>query len=280
VAWSFEGTEGHTPAPAAETAGTQGGVSDDVVVAAFNDLPALRVILEAEPQRFAAVIVEPYQRAIPPRAGFLPGLREACDRAGTVLIFDEIVTGFRFGPGGAQQRYGVIPDLTTLGKALAGGVPLSALAGRADLMEHLNPASPASNRSYHCGTFNGNLLAVECAHATLDVLVEEGGSARLEEIGASAGEALQREFADAGVPVRVTCEGGLFQPFFTDRPVFTAADVRASDREASARFNALLLEAGVFKLQAKGYVSLAHDDACIDEFSSATRWALARLADL
>ena len=278
--WSFESTDGEPTLPRSESAGIQRGVADDVVVAPFNDLVAARGILDAEPDRFAAVIVEPYQRAIPPQAGFLAALREATDRTGAVLIFDEIVTGFRFAPGGAQERYGVIPDLTTLGKALAGGVPLSALVGRSELMEHLDPASPANNRSFHCGTFNGNLLAVECAHTTLDVLIEEGGVARLGELTEVAGEALRREFADAHVPVHVTSQGGIFQPFFTDRPVLTAADVRAADRPASARFHALLLEAGVYKIPAKGYVSLAHDDACMDDLASATRWALARLADL
>jgi glutamate-1-semialdehyde 2,1-aminomutase len=279
AAWSFQDTSSRPPEPAAESAGIQHGVAADIVVAAFNDAEGVAGILSREPERFAAVIVEPFQRALPPRPGFLEGLRAACDRTGTVLVFDEIVTGFRFGPGGAQERYGVTPDLATLGKALAGGVPLSALVGRRSLMRHLDPASPDLDRSFHCGTFNGNLLGVECAHTTLDVLVDEGGIGRLRELGSLAGEALGRAFHDAGVPVHVVAEGGVFQPYFTDRDVVTAADVRACDRERADAFHRLLLQAGIYKLPSKGYVSLAHDEGSIDELETAARWALAELSE-
>ncbi len=277
--WSFEHSAGSPPHPIAESAGIQPGTRDDIVVLPFNDAAAVEAVLVAEPARFAAVICEPFQRAIPPVPGFLERVREACTRAGTVLIFDEIVTGFRFAPGGAQELYGVVPDLTTLGKALAGGVPLAALAGRRDLMEHLDPRLAASDRSFQCGTFSGNLLGVECAHTALDVLIDEGGIASLREITAAAADALRGAFADAGEPVQITAETGVFQPFFTDRPIVNADDVRAADADQADAFHAFLLDAGVYKIPAKGYLSVVHDDAAVTELVDATRWALGRLSE-
>jgi glutamate-1-semialdehyde 2,1-aminomutase len=274
--WSFEHSAAHGESPVPESAGTQAGIEDDIVVVPFNDADALQRVLAAEPKRFAAVICEPFQRALPPTPGFLEAVRDACTEAGTVLIFDEIVTGFRFARGGAQERYGVVPDLTTLGKALAGGLPLAALAGRRDLMEHLAATWPAESRSFHCGTFNGYLLGVECAHETLDVLDELDGYRRLEELSELASEAVERAFADAGVPVVVLRAGGIFQPYITRTPIVNAAGIRGSDRALLAEYNAQLLRAGVFKLTAKGYMGLVHDESHIAELESASRWALKR----
>lgn len=277
--WSFEHSETHPPEGEPESAGIQAGVRDDVAVLPFNDAEAIADRLGAQPGRYAAVICEPLQRAIPPVPGFLEAVREACDRTGTVLIFDEVVTGFRLAPGGAQQRYGVIPDLTALGKALAGGVPLAALAGTRDLMEHLDPGSPPERRSYQCGTFNGYPLGVECAHTTIDILVDEGGIDRLEALGQAMGEVLRGAFADARIDATVVAVGGVFQPYFTKGPIRDAADVRASDLAASRAFHERLLEAGVYKIAAKGYVSLAHGDDQVEELRTATRWALRRLKE-
>ena len=258
--WSFEHSEPDAGRPVAESAGIQHGIAADLAVVPFNDPVAIGALLDAEPDRFAAVICEPLQRALPPEPGFLDAVRVACDRTGTVLIFDEVVTGFRLAPGGAQERYGVSADLTTLGKALAGGMPLAALAGRRDLMEHLATQSDAATRSYHCGTFNGYLAGVECAHATLDLLIEGGGIAELERITQATVEVLRPCFADAGEPVWFASAAGLFQPYFTDRPVRNAADVRASDLARLKRYTELLLQAEVYKLPNKGYVGLAHGD--------------------
>jgi glutamate-1-semialdehyde 2,1-aminomutase len=275
--WSFEHSEPDGTRPVPESAGVQAGIADDIVVLPFNDPAAIGELLDAEPDRFAAVICEPLQRALPPRPGFLEAVREACDRTGTVLVFDETVTGFRLAPGGAQKRYGVRADLTTLGKALAGGVPLAALAGRRDLMEHLSPHSEAARRTYHCGTFNGYLTGVECAHATLDLLIEGGGIDALERLTRETVEVLSRAFADAGEPVWIAAAGGLFQPYFSAAPVHDAAGVRASDLARLKRYTALLLEAGVYKLPNKGYVGLAHGADELARLDDATRWALARL---
>jgi glutamate-1-semialdehyde 2,1-aminomutase len=275
--WSFEHSEPDGTRPVPESAGVQTGIAGDIVVLPFNDAAAIGALLDAQPDRFAAVICEPLQRALPPEPGFLEAVRAACDRSGAVLIFDEVVTGFRLAPGGAQERYGVPADLTTLGKALAGGMPLAALAGRRDLMAHLAPQSDAATRSFHCGTFNGYLAGVECAHATLDVLLDQGGIARLEEITQETAEALRRSFRDAGCSVHVTAAGGLFQPYFSERPVRNAADVRASDLARLQRFHELLLDAGVYKLPNKGYVGLAHGQEELVQLTEATAWALSEL---
>lgn len=275
--WSFEHSELDGQRPVPESAGIQAGVADDVAVLPFNDSEAIGALLRAEPDRFAAVICEPLQRALPPEPGFLETVRAACDGTGTVLIFDEVVTGFRLAPGGAQERYGVAADLTTLGKALAGGMPLAALAGRRALMEHLDPRSDAATRSYHCGTFNGYLAGAECAHATLDELIDGGGLDVLEQITDEAVEALRRCFADAGEPVWIAAAPGLFQPYFSEGPVRDAAGVRASDLARLKRYTELLLEAGVYKLPNKGYLSLAHGADELAQLVEASTWALGRL---
>jgi glutamate-1-semialdehyde 2,1-aminomutase len=272
--WSFEHSPSDYPRPTSESAGTQSGVADDIRVLPFNDPDALGRLFAEEPDRFAAVICEPFQRALAPDPDFLRALRRECDSAGVVLVFDEVVTGFRFAPGGIQQKYGVVPDLATFGKALAGGLPMGALVGRRALMEHLAPGSPRETYSFHCGTFNGYLLGVEAAHTSLDMLVNEGGIERLQELTAALSERLEPVLADAGVATQLSAEGGVFQIYFTDRPVRTAADVRATDQRMAAAFHLHLQEAGIYKLPPKGYLSLAHTLDDFDEFAAASAWAI------
>ena len=274
--WSFEWTPSAPPTPTPESAGIQAGLADDIVALPFNDAETVRALLESEPSRFAAVILEPVQRAIPATSGFLRSVRDACSRTGTVLIFDEIVTGFRCAPGGAQESMGVVPDLTTLGKALGGGVPIAALVGRRSLMEQLDPSLGREARSFHCGTFNGYLLGVESAHATLELLVDEGGIAELDALSRRAGDALRRAFADAGVPAVVLDGCGLFQHYFGEGPIQRASDVRATDHAALVRWHHELLAQGVYKLEAKGYVSLVHEDRHFELLEGAARVAALR----
>jgi glutamate-1-semialdehyde 2,1-aminomutase len=274
--WSFEWTPTVPPTPTPESAGIQAGLEDDIVALPFNDPAAIGALLAAEPTRFAAVILEPIQRAIPATHEFLQAVRDACSRTGTVLIFDEIVTGFRCAPGGAQEQSGVVPDLTTLGKALGGGVPIAALVGRRSLMEHLDPALGREARSFHCGTFNGYLLGVEAAHATLDLLIDGGGIEELDRLSRRAGDALRRAFADAAVPAVVLDGSGLFQPYIGQGPIRRASDVRATDHEALVRWHHELLALGVYKLEAKGYVSLVHEDRHFEALEVAAREAALR----
>ncbi len=275
--WSFEQTPTEIPRPTPESRGIQPGVAEDVVALPFNDAAAVRALFAAHPDRFAALICEPHQRALAPKPGFLETLREVCDKTGTVLIFDEIVTGFRLATGGGQEKYGVLPDLTALGKALTGGLPMSALVGKRAVMEHLDPASPAENFAFQCGTYNGYYLAAECAHTTLDILVEEGGIALINRLGELVREKLERAFFDAGEPVTVGCEGPMFHPYFTDRPVENNADIRATDLAKSAAFHTKLVEGGIYKEFVKGYVGTCHDESHLDELASVTGWALRAL---
>lgn len=272
--WSYEQTPTQIPAPTPESRGIQRGVAEDVVVLPFNDLEAIREALRAEPDRFAAVICEPHQRALPPKPGFLEALREECDRSDTVLIFDEIVTGFRLAPGGGQELYGVTPDLTALGKALTGGMPMSALVGKRSLMEHIDPASAPEKFAFQCGTYNGYFLAAECAHTTLDILIEEGGLARLQDLGQMAREKIEKAFIDVGEPVAMNGHGPMFHPYFSDKPIENNTDIRGSNLAKSTAFHLKLLEGGIYKEFVKGYVGLAHTESHLDEFASVARWAL------
>jgi glutamate-1-semialdehyde 2,1-aminomutase len=277
ASWSFEWSGSPGPEPVAESAGIQAGLADDIVVLPFNDAAAIRALLAAQPGRFAAVILEPIQRAIPATVAFLQACREACDRAGSVLIFDEIVTGFRCAPGGAQALWGVTPDLTALGKALGGGLPIAALVGRRAVMEHLDPSSGRDRRAFHCGTFNGYQLGSEAAHATLDILVDEGGIGQLDRLSRRAGEALRRAFAEEGIAATVLDGWGLFQHYFTDRPVERAEDVRATGHDRLVAWHRELAAEGVYKLPAKGYVSLAHEERHFEALEMAARNAAWRL---
>ena len=185
-------------------------------------------------------------------------MREACTRTGTVLIFDEIVTGFRCAPGGAQESMGVTPDLTTLGKALGGGAHRG--ARRSPLPDGaLDPSRGREARSFHCGTFNGYPRR---GGGTRDARPPRRGRriAELDRLSRRAGDALRRAFADVGVPVVVLDGCGLFQHYFGEGPIRRASDVRATDHDALVRWHHELLALGVYKLEAKGYVSLAHED--------------------
>lgn len=275
--WSFEhGPDGRS-LHHAESAGIQDGVAGDVSVVPYNDAEALEQALASRPGYYAAVIMEPAQRALKPLPGYLERVREACDLDGSVLIFDEVVTGFRFGPGGAQGRYGVTPDLTCLGKALSGGLPLSAVVGRRDLMAHMAPGDDPATYSFHCGTFNGYLHAVEAAHTTLDIVVEEEGWKRLDALGDQVRELLRKVYADAGVPAFVSGDGALFHSYFTEEEVHDAAALRRSDIPFSNEMHLLLRRAGIYKSFVKGYVCLAHEEAHLEEFAAATAWAVRTL---
>jgi len=185
---------------------------------AFNDLDAVRRAMEARGREVAAIIVEPVagnMGVVPPVPEFLPGLRELCDRHGALLIFDEVITGFRVGLGGAQARYGVRPDLTCLGKIIGGGLPVGAYGGRRDLMEQVAPLG----RIYQAGTLSGNPLAVAAGLATLKALDRPGIFERLEDLARRLQEGLEVGARKAGVPLTVDRVGSMLTPFFGGGPV-------------------------------------------------------------
>ncbi|MGW4798504.1 aspartate aminotransferase family protein [Nonomuraea sp. NPDC004297] len=262
------------PLPVSGTAGQQRG-DQDLVVAPWNDLEALARLLD---DQVAAVITEPVlcnTGAILPDPGFLEGVRELCDRNGSLLIFDEIITGFRLAPGGAQEHLGITPDLSVFGKAMAGGMQVSALAGRAEIMDHIS-----DGRVAHAGTFNSHPVAMAAADAALRVLDEQ----REEVYGGlyRRGRALMDGFAEAarkaGVPLLVDGPGPVFQTYFTDGQVRDYRDFAATDRARMLRLHAALLERGV-NMVPRGlwFLSAAHTDDDIADTVAAFADALASL---
>jgi glutamate-1-semialdehyde 2,1-aminomutase len=232
----------------------------DVLIAPFNDIEATSAIIERHHRELAGVIVEPLQRVIPPKPGFLEGLREVTRQYEVPLIFDEIVTGFRFAYGGAQEFYGVVPDLCTLGKAVSGGFPLAAIAGRAEIMDHFAPKSPGERHILQEGTLNGNPVASVAGLATLEVLRREGTYDNLFATGNRLKDALKRLLYQAEIPAQVVGEGPMFDVIFTDHEITDYRSTLDRDQDKVMRFNALLRDRGIFKNNGKYYVSTVHDD--------------------
>jgi len=247
--------------------GVPEGLARHTLTLTYNDAEQVRTLFAREGNRIACVIVEPVagnMNCIPPVPGFLDTLREVCDASGAVLIFDEVMTGFRVDLGGAQGHYGIRPDLTTLGKVIGGGMPVGAFGGRADIMGHLAPLGPV----YQAGTLSGNPVAMAAGLRTLELIEEEGFFERLSSRTAAFMMALTERAQSAGVPFTTNCVGGMFGIFFTDSPsVRSFRDVMACD---TARFNQFfhgMLEEGVYLAPSAfeaGFVSAAHDDVVIE----------------
>jgi glutamate-1-semialdehyde 2,1-aminomutase len=247
--------------------GIPAGAARDVLVAPFNDLATTAEVIEAHHRELAAVIVEPLQRALRPEPGFLEGLRTLTRRYGVVLVFDEIVTGFRLAFGGAQERYGVVPDLACYGKVIGGGYPVSAVVGSQDLLRLADPGR--KGRDTYCflsGTLTGNPVACAAGLATLDVLRQAGTFERLHALGQRLAEGLHRIGREAGVPLQVLGDGPVLQVYFTDhRPLRQHRDLRRADRRRAVQFAYELIRRGVYCTPGgKLYLSLAHSDEDID----------------
>ena len=262
------------PLASPDSAGIPQSVQAEVLVAPFNDIETTSAIIERHHDELAGVIVEPFQRVIPPRDGFLQGLRDVTRQYGVPLIFDEIVTGFRFAHGGAQEYYGVVPDLCTLGKAVAGGFPLAALAGSKELMAHFD-ASSVERESFmpQIGTLSGNPVAAVAGLATLNVLKREGTYERLFATGRQIKEGLQRLLNEAEIPAQVVGVAPLFDVFFGESGITDYRSAMKSDKQRLRSFNQLLLRSGIFKGETKYYVSTVHTqedvDFTLDAFASA-----------
>ena len=245
----------------------------------FNDLSQVQEAFAAKGQEIAAVIVEPVagnMNCIPPAPGFLAGLRELCDRYGSVLIFDEVMTGFRVAPGGAQALYGVKPDLTTLGKIIGGGMPVGAFGGRRAIMEKLAPLGPI----YQAGTLSGNPVAMAAGLAMLDLIAAPGFHDRLAAKTRQLCDGLIAAAREAGVPLTTNAVGGMFGVFFTEEPVTTYAQAVACDVERFKAFFHGMLAEGVYLAPSAfeaGFLSSAHTDADIDATLSAARRVFARV---
>ena len=245
----------------------------------FNDLAAVETAFALHPEQIACIIVEPVvgnAGAIPPAPGYLQGLRDLCTRHGALLILDEVMTGFRLSLGGAQQLYGIAPDLTTLGKILGGGLPCGAFGGRAGIMDLLAPLGPV----YQAGTLSGNPLAMAAGVATLGYLIEHRAAIypRLEQVTRAIAEGVAELAREAGVPLRMNRVGSMFTWFFTPNPVTSFTSAATSDTEAFGRFHRRMLEAGIWLPPSQyeaAFVSTAHGDTEVEMVLNAARSALA-----
>ncbi|MEO8423977.1 MAG: glutamate-1-semialdehyde 2,1-aminomutase [Actinomycetota bacterium] len=243
--------------------GVTEGAAKDAITAPFNDLDAVRAIFAERGRQIAVVIVEPIAAnmgVVPPEAGFLEGLRAICSQHGALLCFDEVITGFRVAYGGAQSMYGVMPDITALGKIVGGGFPCAAFGGRRDVMEQLAPIGPV----YQAGTLSGNPVAVAAGIAALDLAARERPYGALERLSVRLTDGLAERFRDAGIAASVNRAASMFSVFFTDGQVRNFEDAKAVDHERYARFFHHMLERGVY-LPPSGFelwsLSAAHDDA-------------------
>jgi glutamate-1-semialdehyde 2,1-aminomutase len=260
--------------------GVPAGLSELTATLSYNDFEGAARLFEEIGGEIAAVIIEPVvgnANCLPPREGYLQHLRELCTRHGAVLIFDEVMTGFRVALGGAQALYGVAPDLTTFGKIIGGGMPVGAYGGRRDLMEQIAPAGPI----YQAGTLSGNPVAMAAGLAMLELVSAPGFHARLAATTSALCQGFEAAAREAGVPLTTNAVGAMFGLFFSDQQVDTYAQAVACDTAAFNRFFHAMLERGVYLAPSAfeaGFVSSAHDDAIVDATLSAARAAFGVVA--
>jgi glutamate-1-semialdehyde 2,1-aminomutase len=267
------------PSPTFDSAGIPHVIGDTVLVAPFNDLATAEAVIAAHHDELAAVIMEPYQRVVVPVTGFLQGVREVTRRYGVPLIFDEVVTGFRLAWGGAQEYYGVVPDLATYGKVIAGGFPLAAVCGPAEIMRHFDPALEGTgDYVWQVGTLNGNPIAASAGLATLRELRKPGTYERLRAVGTTLRDGLAAAARRHGLAAQVPGEAPVFDILFTDRPIVDYRATLTADPQRIRRFNDECLRRGVVKAVNKIYVSLALDDRDVEELLGVFDGALGAIA--
>jgi glutamate-1-semialdehyde 2,1-aminomutase len=262
-------------------------ITCNTLLVPFNDLDAVRKVFKEQAKDIACIVVEPIagnMGVVPPAPGvgpngmgYLQGLRELCDEFGVLLIFDEVMTGFRVAYGGAQTLYGIKPDLTCLGKVIGGGLPCAAYGGRADLMRQVSPDGPV----YQAGTLSGNPLAMAAGIATLEALKEEGVYEQLEASSAALEKGLRKAASGAGVPICLTRVGSMLCVFFSDKPVTNYEEALKSRTDRFAAFFGAMLDNGVLLAPAQyeaWFLSIAHDDDCISKTLKAAETAFAAAA--
>lgn len=247
------------------SAGVPAAIASTTVVQPYNDLDAIKTLFEAQGSEIAAIILEPVagnMGCVPPEPGYLEGLRELCTAHGVVLVFDEVMTGFRVAAGGAQERFGVTPDLTCLGKIIGGGLPVGAYGGRREIMQKVAPDGPV----YQAGTLSGNPLAVAAGLATLSRLKDPAVYETLEAAGARLEKSFLASAEKAGKQLTVQRVGSMLTPFFNSGPVKRWDDAAKADTEAFGRWHAAMLEHGVHWPPAQyeaGFLSITHDDEAL-----------------
>ncbi len=262
-----------TRMPAAEPTGTGGAHAiDDLLVAPYNDLATTEALIRAHRADLAGVIIDPVQRSIFAERSFLEGVRRVTAECGVPLIFDEVVSGFRIALGGAAHYYGVEPDLVAYGKALGGGLPIAVVGGRAELMDEVREDRHATSRYiWAASTTGGSPLTSVAAHAVLDILETAGAYEHLFAMGQRLRDGIAAAFTDTGLPVQVYGDGPLAQYRITERPVTDMDSEARADNDLRRRLDLALLRRGLFinPMLTKIYVSLAHQPADIDRYTSA-----------
>ncbi len=259
-----------------DSPGVPSGLAKDTLVAQYNDPGSVAELFEEHRDRIAAVIVEPVagnMGVIPPASGFLAGLRHICDRYGSLLIFDEVITGFRLGRGGAQERFGVLPDLTVLGKIVGGGLPAAAYGGKRELMIQLAPAGPV----YQAGTLSGNPLAMSAGLAQLELLEEEEPWDQLEEIAGRLEAGFRDALGQLGLNLTINRVGSMMTLFFAEPQVRDFADATRSDTERHAAFCLEMLQRGVYLAPSQFealFISTAHTEEDVEKTIEAGRASL------
>jgi glutamate-1-semialdehyde 2,1-aminomutase len=249
------------------------------IVLPYNECEAVRAAFAANPNQIAGIIVEPVPGNAGlylPKPGYLEFLREITATSGALLIFDEVMTGFRLALGGAQERFGLKPDLSCFGKIIGGGLPVGAFGGRAEIMDCLAPAGPV----YQAGTLSGNPLAMAAGLAALEELSSGHVYNRLEEAGAALEAGLKEAARSAKIPVQFNRIGSMFCAYFTDQPVHNLAGALRSDRARFAKYFHAMLEEGIYVAPSQfeaGFLSLAHTPADIEKTVRAARKAIASL---
>ncbi|PYR99707.1 MAG: glutamate-1-semialdehyde-2,1-aminomutase [Acidobacteria bacterium] len=259
-----------------DSPGVPSSLAELTSVLPFNDSNALKSEFDRRGSQIACVIIEPVagnMGCVEPRPGYLELLRNLTKRSGSILIFDEVMTGFRVALGGAQQRYGVQPDLTTMGKVIGGGLPVGAYGGRAEIMDRIAPAGPI----YQAGTLSGNPLAVSAGLATLKRLQKDSPYDRLEALGARLERGVIEAAGKAGIQVRVNRVGSMLTFFFTDREVTDFQSARTSDTKRFSRFFHAMIDQGIYLPSSQFeavFISAAHTESDIDQTVSAATRAL------
>ena len=265
----------------ASSAGVPEAIAGLTIVVPYNDIEGIKAAFEKYRGQIAAVLVEPVAAnmgVVLPVEDFLATLRSLCDDEGALLIFDEVITGFRLAPGGAQQIFGINADITCLGKIIGGGLPAAALGGRTDIMDMLAPTGPV----YQAGTLSGNQIATAAANATLDILAKDGCYQKLESSAAMLEAGLANAARQAGIAVTVNRIGSIMSCFFTDKKVLNFADVRSTDMKTWKKFFIEMLNRGIY-LAPSAYeamfVSLAHSSADIEKTIDAARISFEKIAN-
>ena len=273
-------TEVDYPLASIDSAGIPDAIKNEVLIAPFNDFETTERIINQYKGEIAGVIIEPFQRVIKPKPGFLKSIRDITIKHKIPLIFDEIVTGFRFAYGGAQEYYDVVPDLCTLGKILAGGYPMAAIVGKKNLMEVFNQKSDSISPSLvQIGTLSGNPIACAAGLATLNILKTENPYEKLFETGYFLQNSLKQIFNSYEIPAQVIGEGPVFDVYFCSNEIANYRDTMNANKAILNSLNSNLIDLGVFKGDTKYYVSTVHDADDVEKTISAFEVAIAKLKE-